>query len=161
MVRSSLHIDGLDRLNVSFITLSMLTDDDVWGIIEPAAIMLRDKMQAVILRLFRQRTGSLYDSITIERLREREARGGAIYARIGPNQKPHAKSTTGKRKPRAQGGGGGHYDGTNAEVGWILEYGSVRIPAKHWMETACDEAEGYLYQLMAERFDRTLEAAGL
>jgi hypothetical protein len=34
----------------------------------------------------------------------------------------------------------GNYSGTNAEIGYILEYGSPRIAATHWMETTNEEA---------------------
>ena len=47
----NLHIDGLDRLSVSYATLSQLSDDEIWGIIEPAAQTLKAKMQEVIVRM--------------------------------------------------------------------------------------------------------------
>ena len=137
-MNGSLHIDGLDRLSVSYATLSQLTEDEIWGMIAPAAEMLKTKMQESIRRLFTQRSGSLAESIEILR---KSARSGEVFARVGPNQGKHPKSSQGKRKSRRGGGGGGSYGGTNAEVGWILEYGSSRIRGRHWMEAACDEAE--------------------
>lgn len=153
-----LHIDGLDRLSVSFIILEQLSEDQIWDIIAPAAEMLKDAMQGVIRRLFNQRSGSLHDSIEVQR---RLSKGGAVFALVGPNQAKHPEATQGERKPRAQGGGGGNFAGTNAEVGWILEYGSVRIPARHWMETACTETEEQLYQTLEAGWDETITAAGL
>lgn len=153
-----LHIDGLDRLSVSFITLEQLSEDQIWDIIAPAAEKLKAAMQGVIRRMFNQCSGSLHDSIEVQR---RISKGGAVFALIGPNQAKHPKATQGERKPRAQGGGGGHFAGTNAEVGWILEYGSVRIPARHWMETACTETEEQLYQTLEAGWDETITAAGL
>lgn len=152
----NLHIDGLDRLSVSYATLSQLSEDEIWGIIEPAAQTLRSKMQEVIARLFRQRTGSLHDSIEVQR---KVSRGGVIYALVGPNQNKHPKTGTGKRKKRS-GRSSGSYAGTNAEVGYILEYGSSRIPARHWMETACEEAEEELLQQLEQGFDAACSAAG-
>lgn len=152
------HVDGLDRLSVSFIQLEQLSENQIWDIIAPAAEMLKDAMQSVIRRMFNQRSGSLHDSIEVQR---RISKSGAVFALVGPNQAPHPKATRGKRKPRAQGGGGGHFAGTNAEVGWILEYGSVRIPARHWMETACTETEEQLYQTLEAGWDETITAAGL
>ena len=153
-----LHVDGLDRLSVSFLQLQQLSEDQIWDIIAPAAEQLKAAMQGVIERMFKQRSGSLRESIEVQR---RLSKGGAVFALIGPNQAKHPKATQGKRKPRAQGGGGGNFAGTNAEVGWILEYGSVRIPAKHWMETACTETEEQLYQTLEAGWDETLTAAGL
>lgn len=151
------HVDGLDRLSVSFIALEQLSEDQIWDIIAPAAEKLKAAMQGVIRRMFNQRSGSLHDSIEAQR---RISKGGAVFALVGPNQAKHPKATQGKRKPRAQGGGG-HFAGTNAEVGWILEYGSVRIPARHWMETACTETEEELYQTLEAGWDETITAAGL
>lgn len=161
----SFHVDGLDRLEVSFLQLQALDDDQIWDIIAPAAELLKTRMQDVILRLFRQRSGSLHDSIEIRRNKHTGSQGGGVYATIGPDQKKHPGSSTGKRKsrhsPSKSGGGGGHYAGTNAEVGWILEYGSARIPARHWMETACTEAEEEIYQTLEAGWDETVAAAGL
>lgn len=162
----NLHIDGLDRLTVSYATLSQLSDDELWGIIEPAANTLKAKMQAVISRLFHQRTGSLHDSIEVQR---KLSKGGAVFALVGPNQAEHSGQRGRKAIARERGekglgkrkGGKGSYSGTNAEVGWILEYGSSRIPGRHWMETACDEAEEELLQQLEQGFDALCAAAGL
>ena len=160
----NLHIDGLDRLSVSYATLSQLSDDEIWGIIEPAAGTLKTRMQDVIARLFRQRSGSLRESIEVTR---KISKGGAVFALVGPNQAKHHGSTTGKRKAKRAAkkrrtGTNGSYSGTNAEVGWILEYGSERIsPGFHWMETACDEAEEELMQQLEQGFDAVCTAAGL
>lgn len=159
----NLHIDGLDRLTVSYATLSQISEDELWGIIEPAAQTLKTKMQEVISRLFRQRTGSLHESIEVNR---KLSKSGTVFALVGPNQKKHHGSTTGKRKAKREAkkrrtGTNGSYSGTNAEVGWILEYGSARIPAKHWMQTACIEAEEELQQQLEAAWNARLDAAGL
>lgn len=158
------HIDGLDRLTVSYATLSQISEDELWGIIEPAAQTLKTKMQEVISRLFRQRTGSLHESIEVNR---KLSKSGAVFALVGPNQKKHHGSTTGKRKSKRAAkkprtGTNGSYSGTNAEVGWILEYGSSRIsPGFHWMEQACDEADAEIHQQLEQGFDAVCTAAGL
>lgn len=153
------HIDGLDRLSVSYATLSQISEDDLWAIIEPAANTLADKMRGVISRLFHQRSGSLYGSIEVKR---KLSKGGAVYALVGPNDAQHPKSSTGKRKSRGpKGGGGGSYSGTNAEVGWILEYGSSRIPGRHWLETAVTETEEQLLGQLEAGFSAYCDAAGL
>lgn len=160
------HIDGLDRLSVSYASLSQISEDDLWAIIEPAANTLKDKMQETISALFTQRSNSLHDSIEVKR---KLSKGGVVYALVGPNQKKHPKSTTGKRhrrdrvatkrKPRT--GTAGSYAGTNAEVGWILEYGSTRIHAKHWMEQAVTDTEEELLGQLETGFNAYLDAAGL
>lgn len=156
-----MHIDGLDRMTVSFLQLQQLSDDEIYSVIEPAANTLKDKMVEVIERLFTKRSGSLASSIEVSRrFQSTGPAGGYVYALVGPNDAKHPKATRGKRKPRAQGGKGGSYAGTNAEVGWILEYGSSRILARHWMETAGNECMEELYASMEERFTAILSAAG-
>ena len=152
------HIDGLDRLSVSYASLAQLTEDEIYAMIEPAAQLLKTKMQESIRRLFTQRSGALAGSIEIQR---KTAKSGEVFARVGPDQGKHPKSSQGRRKRRARGGGGGSYAGTNAEVGWILEYGSSRIRGRHWMEAACDEAEDEIYQIIEGGFSAACEAAGL
>lgn len=165
------HIDGLDRLSVSYASLSRISDDDLWAIIEPAANTLRDRMKESITRLFRQRTGSLRESIEVKR---KTAKSGAIFALVGPNQKEHSgqrgrrasafesgSKGFGKRKSRAQGGKGGSYSGTNAEVGWILEYGTSRIPGRHWMEQAVTATEEEIHEMLDAGFNAACEAVGL
>ena len=165
------HIDGLDRLSVSYASLSQISEDDLWAIIEPAANTLRDRMKESITRLFRQHTGSLRESIEVKR---KTAKSGAIFALVGPNQKEHSghrgrkayafeseSKGWGKRKSRAQGGHVGSYAGTNAEVGWILKYGTSRIPAKHWMEQAVTDTEEELLGQLETGFNAYLDAAGL
>lgn len=153
------HIDGLDRLSVSYASLSQISEDDLWAIIEPAANTLKERMQESITGLFRQVSGSLRESIEVRR---KLSKSGAVYALVGPNDKKHPKSSTGKRKSRGpRGGGGGSYAGTNAEVGWILEYGTSRIPAKHWMEQAVTDTEEELLGQLETGFNAYLDAAGL
>lgn len=127
------NFDGIDYISAKFEQLSQLDDEDKMSVIRPAANLLRDRHREKILSLFKQRTGSLADSLQIE---ERSDENGA-YAHITPKGK-HPKSSTGKR--RKKGRSSGRYSGTNAEVAYILEYGSPRIPASHWMETANEES---------------------
>ena len=152
------HTDGLDRLSVSYASLSQISDDELWAIIEPAANTLKGKMQKTISALFTQRSGSLRESIEVKR---KLSKGGAVYALVGPNDKKHPKSSTGKRRARAQGGKGGSYSGTNAEVGWILEYGTSRIPGRHWMEQAVTATEEELLGILEAGFNAACEAVGL
>lgn len=152
------HIDGLDRLSVSYASLSQISNDELWAIIEPAANTLKDKMQETIAALFTQRSNSLHDSIEVKR---KLSKGGAVYALVGPNDKKHPKSSTGKRRARAQGVHGGSYSGTNAEVGWILEYGSQRIDGFHWMEQSVTATEEEIHEMLEAGFNAACEAVGL
>lgn len=125
--------NGVDTLSASFEQLSQLTDADRMGILMPAAKLLVQRQREKIEQLFTQRTGDLADSLTI---RQEDGEDGA-YAHIYLKGK-HRGSSTGKRKSKRRSNG--RYSGTNAEVGYILEHGSPRIAARHWMETANEEA---------------------
>lgn len=127
--------NGMDEISASFEQLADLTDEDRMSVIMPAAKLLLERQRNKILSLFTQRTGDLADSLTIQ---EKSDEDGA-FAYIFLKGK-HRGSGTGKRK-RKDGRSNGKYSGTNAEVGYILEYGSPRISAFHWMENANEEAE--------------------
>ena len=155
----NMRIDGLDRVEASFLQLQAMSEDQLWEIILPAAEILKDAQQASILALFTQRTGSLYNSIQIAK---RVSRAGVLHALVGPDAASngtHPKSSRGIRK-RKDRGGTGRYEGSNAEVGFILEYGSSRIPARHWLESAVMEAEERILDMLEAGWNAALEAAG-
>ena len=76
----------------------------------------------------------------------------------------HPKSSTGKRMKMGKDGkrrSSGKYSGTNAEILYLLEYGSPRIPASHAIETANENAEDEILQLEADAWDEHLKSLGL
>ena len=147
--------NGMDELSASFEQLSHLTDEDKMSVIMPAAKLLVERQRQKIKQLFKQRTGDLADSLTIQ---EKSDEDGA-YAHIYLKGK-HRGSGTGKRK-RKNGRSNGRYSGTNAEVGWILEHGSPRITARHWMESANEEAEDEVISAEQAAWDALMTKKGL
>ena len=147
--------NGMDEISASFEQLANLTDEDKMSVIMPAAKLLLQRQKDKILSLFTQRTGDLASSLTIE---ERSDDSG-VFAYIFPKGK-HRGSSTGKRK-RKNGRSNGKYSGTNAEVAYILEYGSPRISATHWLENANEEAEGEVIAAQQEAWDDLLTKKGL
>ena len=142
---ASFYIDGLDRLTVDIAQLSQISDEDILHTcILPAAEKLVQFFKDSASSLMGVRTGSLVNSIKVTG----KSTGPPAWALVGPDQGQHPHASHGKRKPRAQGGGGGHYAGTNAEIGWILEYGTSRIPGRHWMEQALQEHEAEVVETM-------------
>lgn len=146
--------NGVDELSASFEQLSQLTDEDKMSIIMPAAKLLVERQREMIQRLFKQRTGDLADSLTIQ---EKSGEDGA-YAHIYLKGK-HRGSSTGKRKGKRRSNG--RYSGTNAEVGYILEVGSPRIAARHWMENANEEAEDEIVAAEQAAWDDLVTKKGL
>ena len=147
--------NGMDEIAASFEQLANITDDDKMSVIMPAAKLLLQRQKEKILSLFTQRTGDLADSLTIE---ERSGDGG-VFCYLFPKGK-HRGSSTGKRK-RKDGRSNGKYSGTNAEVAYILEYGSPRISATHWMENANEEADSEVIETMQAAWDDLLSKKGL
>lgn len=146
--------NGMDEISASFEQLSRLTDDDKMSVIMPAAQLLLQRQKEKILSLFTQRTGDLANSLTIEK---RSGEDG-VFAYIFPKGK-HRGSSTGKRRGKRRSNG--KYSGTNAEVAYILEYGSPRISATHWLENANEEAEDEVVSAQQAAWDDLLTKKGL
>lgn len=147
--------NGIDEISASFEQMENLTDEEKLSILRPAGDLLREKFIEKISSLFTQHTGDLVGSITIQK---RTGDDGA-YLHITPTGK-HRGSGTGKRK-RKNGRSNGSYSGTNAEVAYILEYGSPRIAARHWMEETCEEQADNVAEAQQQAWDELLTKKGL
>ena len=146
--------NGMDELSASFEDMVQLTDEERMSVIMPGAQVLVERQRGKIQSVFKQRTGALADSITI---REKTDDYGA-YANIFLKGE-HPGSSTGKRRGKRRSNG--KYSGTNAEVGYILEYGSPRIAATHWMENANEEAATEVVNAQQEAWDELIRKKGL
>lgn len=146
--------NGMDEISASFEQLAQISDEDKLSVIMPAAKLLLQRQQEKIRTLFRQWTGALAESLTIQ---ERSDDDGA-YACIYPKGK-HPGSSTGKRRGKRRSNG--KYSGTNAEVAYVLEYGSPRIAATHWMETANEEAEDEVMSAQQSAWNDLITKKGL
>lgn len=146
--------NGADDLAASFEQLANLTDEDKMGIIMPAARLLLEKQREKIKQLFTQRTGDLTDSLAIQEKSDDDG----VYANIYLKGK-HSGSGTGKRK-RKNGRSNGKYSGSNAEIGYILNFGSPRIAATHWLENANEEAEEEVVETMQSAWNDILDTKG-
>lgn len=147
--------NGMDELSASFEDMIQLSDEERMSVIMPGAEVVAEHQRGKIRSLFKQRTGALADSITI---RQKSDDYGA-YANIFLKGK-HPGSGTGKRK-RKDGRSNGKYSGTNAEVGYILEYGTPRIAATHWMETANEDAAAEVASAQQEAWNDLMKKKGL
>lgn len=152
---ANFQINGMDEIAASFEQLANITDADKLNIIMPAAKLLLERQRNKIIQLFTQRTGDLANSLTIKEKTDGDNPVAVIYLKG-----KHKGSGTGKRK-RKNGRSNGKYSGTNAEVGYILNYGSPRIAATHWLDNANDEAEEEVMETMQAAWDDVLESKGL
>lgn len=149
--------NGVDEISADFEQLATLSDDEKLSVLRSAGKLLKGKYVEKIKSKFTQRTGDLADSITIE---ERTGDTGA-YLHITPKGK-HRGSSTGRRKRRkGRTGSNGRYSGSNAEVAYILEYGSPRIPASHWMEETNEEQADNVATAQQQAWDDLLTKKGL
>lgn len=146
--------NGMDELSASFEDMIQLSDEERMSVIMPGAEVVVEHQRGKIRSLFKQRSGALADSITI---RQKSDDDGA-YANIFLQGK-HPGSSTGKRRGKRRSNG--KYSGTNAEVGYILEYGSPRIAATHWMETANEDAAADVASAQQEAWNALMEKKGL
>lgn len=146
--------NGLDEISANLYQLAQLSDDEKMAVIMPGAEILLQRQKEKIQSLFTRRTGDLENSLTIE---EKSGDDGP-YAYIFPKGK-HRGSSTGKRKGKRRSNG--KYSGTNAEVAYILEYGSSRIAARHWLETANEEAEDEVTSAQQEAWNDLVTKKGL
>lgn len=146
--------NGVDQIAASFEQLSQLTDEEKVSVLMPSAQLLLQRQKDKIRQLFKRRTGDLEDSMVIE---QREGDEGlSLY--LYPTGK-HRGSFTGKRKGKRRSNG--KYSGTNAEVAYILNYGSPRIKATHWLENANEEAEAEVFASQQAAWDELLTKKGL
>ena len=146
--------NGLDDISASIEQLSKLTDEDKVSILAPSARLLLQRQKEKISQLFRRRTGDLEESLVIEQRQSDE--GPSLY--LYPKGK-HRGSSTGKRKGKRRSNG--KYSGTNAEVAYILNYGSPRIKATHWLENANEETEAEVMASQQAAWDDLVTKKGL
>ena len=146
--------NGMDEISASFEQIAKLSDEDKLSVIRPAAQLLLERQRDKLISLFRQVTGVLAKSLSID---ERVDDDG-VSAYISPKGK-HPGSSTGKRKGKRRSNG--KYSGTNAEIAYILEYGSPRISATHWLENANEEAEEDVIAAQQAAWNALLDKKGL
>ena len=145
--------NGMDEISASFEQLANITDEDKMAVIMPAAKLLLERQKQKIQSLFNQVTGALTDSLAIQVKNDDDG----PYARIYLKGK-HPRNRTGERQHEKDSGK--EYSGTNAEVGYVLEYGSPRIPATHWMENANEEASDEVASVQQTAWDDLITKKG-
>ena len=148
-----LSMDGIDSTVASFEALANISEDDAWEIINAGAEVVADYHKRQISEMFKMHSFQLLSSIKI-----RKKKGdGYVYALVGPDGKRSGPTSAGKRRKN----GKGSYSGTNAEVGYFLEYGTPKIRARHWMEAANAKAEDPMIQAETDAWNRRLARLGL
>ena len=146
--------NGMDELSASFEQLAQLSDEERMSVIMPGAKLLLERQREKIRSLFHQWTGALADSLHIS---EKSDDDGA-YAYIQLKGK-HPINRTGERNK--DGKAPEPIPSTTAAIGYILEYGSPRIAATHWMEQANEDAVDDVVAAQQEAWNELLTKKGL
>lgn len=149
---ASFKFNGVDYLSAKFEQLAKLSDDDKKSIIMPAAEFLQQRHIEAIKSTFIQHTGALAASIKIAF----KSDDNGVYAHVAPTGN-HPRSTMGKRNHK----GSKQKAAKNSEIAYVLEHGSPRIKAYHWMEKANDGAAEEMQRIQQDAFDRLLAEKGL
>lgn len=144
--------NGMDQITASIEQMAQLTEEEKLSIIMPSAQLLLQRQKEKIAQVFQRRTGDLEKSLTLD--------PDASNSRIVLFFKgKHRGSSTGKRKGKRRSNG--KYSGSNAEVAYILNYGSPRIRATHWLDNANEEAEEDVIASQQSAWNDLLEKKGL
>lgn len=153
------YFDGLDRLELSLAEIAKLDEEERGKILSAGATSVRQHQQEYV-RKHHHRTGGLENSIKSEII------GGV--ALIGPRGKVSKKgrrtvlqivSGSGAMKRKKHHGSAAGI--TYPELGFLLEYGTPRMKASHWMENANEEAEDDVQSAMEAAWDEHLKKSNL
>lgn len=150
--------NGTEDLSFSLSDLANLSDDDKWRILSAGAAVMQEAQRSKAKQLFTKYSkGALANSISVVR----KNKDGTLIAQIVPKGK-HPNTGTGKRMKKTEKGrrSSGNYSGSNAEIAYYLEFGTPRIPATHWIETAVEEAESDVIAAEAAAWDDHLKNKG-
>lgn len=142
---------GIESISMSLSVLSNLPDEAAYNVLEAGAAVLIEKWKEKLLPM--KRTGQLIESI---KAKHKTGSNGLPVISVAPTGK-RKNGYTGRRKKR-DGSPGGTYQGSNAEVGYFLEYGTPRMRATHWMETANEEAADAVIDAESKAFDDFLDS---
>ncbi len=148
-----------------------LSVDELLEVLRPAAVRLRDAYVDTLDRLFARRSGQLAESIMLDDdYLSGKGSGSKNYAWI--KVAPYGRRKGSKRSARSRKGSPtakyAKHNRTakatqlsNAELGYLLEVGTPRIPATHWMENTNDAVGGEVQGIIDDEFQKLLDKKGL
>lgn len=146
---ASFKINGMDELTISLSQLAQTPEDVQYSMLEAGAAVLVEAWKKALEPM--KRTGLLIESIKAKR-----KKGDAPIVAVTPDGTRRSEYR-GIRKTKAMGG----RKKTNAEVAYVLEYGTPRMAARHWMEKANEEASDNVVAAEAAVWDDYLKNLNL
>ena len=156
---------GTDELEISFRDISGLSDEDKEKIIMPGAEVIARYQKEQLQRNHNSKI--LAPSIKAKFLPGFEE-GVAVIEPTGIHHggktqhgADYHRPKTGKGRSHKRKHHGLTAGTTNQEVGYYLEYGTPRMPAFHWQETANAAAEEETTEAMEQAWNDLLTSKGL
>lgn len=133
---------GLADIQADLRKLENLTDEDIYRILEAGAAVVVAAQREELESLSLIDTGKLRDSIAPER---KNGKSVLIYPQ---NDRRDERRGLRKRKRKRRGAK------TNAEVGYVLEYGGPGRRAYGWMSKANEKSEGDAAEAMQAEYNK-------
>lgn len=144
------HCNGMDELNISLAQLAQTPEETQYSMLEAGAAELVEKWKEKLQSI--KRSNQLIESIKAKR-KTGDSGPSVLVTPDGTRRSEYR----GIRKTKAMGG----RKKSNAEVAYVLEYGTPRMAARHWMETANEEASDEVVAAEAAVWDDYLKSLNL
>lgn len=150
--------NGIDTLEADFEKLAKIDDETAYSILEAGAEELLIAWRTVLRRmgLMNPNNPQLINSLSANR-----RIGEKVTLTPKGKRKDKKKASKRMKKENGKRRSSGSYQNTNAEIGYILEYGSPRIKPRHWMETANEEGGDACTEAMQEAWNKHLDDLNL
>lgn len=147
---------GIDELELTMRELADLPDDTRADICEAGAIVAEAAITQSAKTVAPVDTGQLWQSI--KRIKKYDEKKGGSYYIVYPHGKRDPKPPKGQRRKSGE-----LKATTNAEVGFILEFGAPRrhIPAYQWMGLAVEKCADAVAAAMRDKYDEYLKSKGI
>lgn len=130
-----------------------LSEEEKYSILDAGAEVLLEAMRRSLQGLTSVRTGALLESLTAK-----HKKGDQLSVLCGPDDTKRPVTARGlrnrKKRKKAR-------PITNNELGYVLELGTARIPARHWMQQAAEAAEEEIHAAEEAALQRILDEKGL
>ena len=150
---ASFRVNGVEGLDLTYERKAQLSDDDLLRIIRAGAEVMRERLREKVLAVFTQPSGDLADSFKLFERKE----SGNPFILVSPagKHRPNGRGIRDRKSdPKRKGK-------TNAEVAFVLEYGSPRHNATHFMEECVEASTPEVIAAMEAEFSKLMDERGL
>ena len=150
---ASFRVNGVEGLDLTYERKAQLSDDDLLRIIRAGAEVMRERLREKVLAVFTQHSGDLADSFKLFERKE----SGNPFILVSPagKHRPNGRGIRDRKSdPKRKGK-------MNAEVAFVLEYGSPRHNATHFMEECVEASTPEVIAAMEAEFSKLMDERGL